>query len=92
MNLMVQQGWQCPCCSKVYSPTTSMCFYCPPKVTVASNLTPKRTWVGLTDEEIKIIKTSAPCNDTANCGEAITFGRAIEAKLKEKNFQKGESD
>ena len=22
------QGWQCPCCKKVYSPTTPMCFYC----------------------------------------------------------------
>lgn len=24
----VQQGWQCPCCKRVYSPTTSMCMYC----------------------------------------------------------------
>ena len=22
------QGWQCPICKRVYSPTTSMCFYC----------------------------------------------------------------
>ena len=22
------QGWQCPCCKKVYSPTTTMCFTC----------------------------------------------------------------
>jgi len=23
-----QQGWQCPCCKKVYNPTISMCFTC----------------------------------------------------------------
>lgn len=23
-----QQGWECPKCGRVYSPTTVMCFYC----------------------------------------------------------------
>lgn len=23
-----QQGWQCPLCGRVYSPTTEMCLYC----------------------------------------------------------------
>lgn len=23
-----QQGWQCPICGRVYSPTTPMCYYC----------------------------------------------------------------
>lgn len=23
-----QQGWECPKCGRVYSPTTSMCMYC----------------------------------------------------------------
>jgi uncharacterized OB-fold protein len=27
----VSQGWQCPVCKSVYSPTTPMCFTCPPK-------------------------------------------------------------
>lgn len=27
-NLFVNKGWQCPICGRVYSPTTSMCFYC----------------------------------------------------------------
>ncbi len=27
-NNLVQQGWQCPICKRVYSPTTFMCFYC----------------------------------------------------------------
>ena len=37
MNLMIQQGWQCPMCRRVYSPTTPMCFNCPPKTIVTSN-------------------------------------------------------
>lgn len=24
----IQQGWQCPVCKRVYSPTTTMCYYC----------------------------------------------------------------
>lgn len=27
-----QQGWECPKCGKVYSPSTPMCFTCPQKV------------------------------------------------------------
>lgn len=26
----VPQGWQCPVCKSVYSPTTAKCFNCPP--------------------------------------------------------------
>lgn len=26
---LVQQGWQCPSCKRVYSPSTALCFYCP---------------------------------------------------------------
>jgi uncharacterized OB-fold protein len=35
---IIRQGWQCPVCLHVYSPDTSVCFYCPPKVK-ASNST-----------------------------------------------------
>lgn len=24
----IQQGWQCPICGRVYSPSTTMCYYC----------------------------------------------------------------
>ena len=27
-------GWQCPCCSRVFSPTTQMCSFCVPKADV----------------------------------------------------------
>jgi hypothetical protein len=25
----IPQGWECPKCNRVYSPTTSMCSHCP---------------------------------------------------------------
>lgn len=27
-RMPAQQGWQCPICGRVYSPTTMMCLYC----------------------------------------------------------------
>jgi len=35
----VQQGWQCPVCQRVYSPSTMMCLMCPPKTEVATTST-----------------------------------------------------
>lgn len=31
-----QQGWQCPCCRRVYSPTTVMCWFCPASTSTTS--------------------------------------------------------
>ena len=28
VKMPTQQGWQCPICGRVYSPTTMMCLYC----------------------------------------------------------------
>ena len=25
---LVEQGWQCPVCKRIYAPSTSMCLYC----------------------------------------------------------------
>ena len=33
------QGWQCPICKRVYSPTTSMCYYCGNEKTVVGTTT-----------------------------------------------------
>lgn len=27
-DMFIRQGWQCPICKRVYSPHTTMCFYC----------------------------------------------------------------
>jgi hypothetical protein len=43
---------------------------------------PKRTWVGLTDEEINSVRYS---RDWTAHWTDTTFARAIEAKLKERN-------
>lgn len=45
---------------------------------------PQRTWVSLTDEQIKEIGHSGHGADYRN-GWGIPFARAIETKLKEKN-------
>ena len=29
-GMFAAQGWQCPCCSRVYSPTMPMCLHCGP--------------------------------------------------------------
>ena len=45
---------------------------------------PKRTWVGLTDEEVsKLIDNEIGFNSC--CGWEEEYTRAVEAKLKEKN-------
>ena len=33
---LAQQGWQCPICKRVYSPTTAMCYYCGSRETVTT--------------------------------------------------------
>jgi len=45
--------------------------------------TAQREWVGLTDEEIALV--CAECAASAHNWNDISFARAIEAKLKEKN-------
>jgi hypothetical protein len=45
----------------------------------------QRTWVGLTDYEIGVCSTEAAMNRSGMVGGAVTFARAIEAKLREKN-------
>ena len=50
--------------------------------------TPKREWVGLTDEEDRDISFNLPIKWTGHLQGAASiydFARAIEAKLKEKN-------
>ena len=44
---------------------------------------PKREWVGLMDEEIALV--CAECAASAHNWNDISFARAIEAKLKDKN-------
>jgi hypothetical protein len=35
-QIIVPQGWQCPCCLRVYAPTTPMCFTCGGQQTVTT--------------------------------------------------------
>jgi RNA polymerase subunit RPABC4/transcription elongation factor Spt4 len=35
----ISQGWECPKCKRVYSPTTSMCSICPQDTVTSSGTT-----------------------------------------------------
>jgi len=50
---------------------------------VQKMLSPQRTWVGLTDEEIEKVWRRVRANEYHSCVEP--FAKDIEAKLKEKN-------
>ena len=46
---------------------------------------PKREWVGLTDEELETIWLDFHGSDCIADGRIVSYERAIQAKLKEKN-------
>lgn len=39
-----QQGWECPKCKKIYSPSTPMCFTCPQQSVVSTATNPQLTY------------------------------------------------
>ena len=41
----VQQGWECPKCHRIYSPTQSFCLYCNDRRVIYSSSTPKSEWI-----------------------------------------------
>ena len=55
-NLLVQQGWQCPCCKRIYSPTTHMCYYCVPEKQTAQTT----SGTGLLTNPVNPLNTSMP--------------------------------
>ena len=57
-------------------------FYKPTDITPVYK-TPERTWVGLTDEDVRQSSRDVVAGGKENCVDR--FARAIEAKLKEKN-------
>ena len=70
----------CPRCGK----RTNDIHTCTPPQRSESSGKPS-AWVGLTDYEIGVCSTEAAMNRSEMVGGAVTFARAIEAKLKEKN-------
>ena len=66
------EGWRCPVCGRVYSPTTPMCFYC-------SNQegTIQTTGTSINDDEwwreyLKKSQTGKPVNDNPSTTTATT--------------------
>jgi hypothetical protein len=70
----------CPRCGK----RTNDIHTCTPPQRSESSGKPS-AWVGLTDYEIGVCSTEAAMNRSEMVGGAVTFARAIEAKLKQKN-------
>ena len=67
MNVWVQQGWQCPICGRVYSPTTTMCQYCfNEEKTNFSTGTFRVEW-GHTDSKTEITVPAADVAEVVRC-------------------------
>ena len=59
----IPQGWECPKCKRIYSPTTQMCSYCPQNVTsvtttetatgTIATFTTGNTWLAHNFQKIK---------------------------------------
>jgi len=49
INFGPQQGWMCPCCGRVYSPTTIMCMYCGGDKQPSPYVPPSQPWAGTPD-------------------------------------------
>lgn len=80
MERIINQGWECPKCGRVYSPTTPMCLHCvPSKVetittteTGGTNISELLT-TGATANSIKDISQSehARCNNEVPRGDSL---------------------
>lgn len=66
------QGWRCPVCGRVYSPTTPMCFYCSNKErtvqTTGTSINDSKWW----EEYLKQSQTGKPVNDNPSITTATT--------------------
>ena len=66
------QGWRCPVCGRVYSPTTPMCFYCSNKEgtvqTTGTSINDSEWW----EEYLKKSQTGKPVNDNPSTTTATT--------------------
>lgn len=63
MDIMsTMQGWECPKCGRVYSPSTCMCFYCGPNATPATTtFTTNVAWNLITTDIHKSEKSCPSC-------------------------------
>ena len=81
-----QQGWECPKCGRVYSPTTIMCLGCPQEV--KTNITTNTPWKTVTiphDISGTTTHTTAICsgflNDTVNTSSTKCMKCGLEKYL-----------
>ena len=77
-NLFIQQGWQCPICGRIYSPTTPMCFYCRPTKVEITTGTPIDH--GFPDAYYKNTCTNSPTSITTAKMEKNDWDGSIGVK------------
>ena len=58
-NYFVPQGWQCPICKRVYSPSTSFCLFCGAETTVT---TTSSTDIKIDQLKHESVTTGTPLN------------------------------
>ena len=66
------QGWRCPVCGRVYSPTTPMCFYCSNKEGTVQTTGTSINDSGWWEEYLKKSQTGKPVNDNPSTTTATT--------------------
>lgn len=67
-----RQGWQCPCCGRVYSPDTPMCWYCGNKGTITSTTIPCEE----KESNANVFKNEIDYDDLFN--KRVTFDKTEE--------------
>jgi len=66
------EGWRCPECGRVYSPTTPMCFYCSNKegtvLSTGTGINDSKWW----EEYLKQSQTGKPVDDNPSTTTSTT--------------------
>jgi len=60
-NIFISQGWECPKCRRVYSPTTSMCGHCPSAQSITTTTGTTTTFLCLNFKPDTVNTSSTKC-------------------------------
>ena len=91
--MMIEQGWQCPICKRVYNPRQEMCLYCGNGYDSSPVIPPKKiqdgiSWtsgycdnLGVTHAINTSITDSNWMTATSSCGEAISADKVSNSTV-----------
>jgi methionyl-tRNA synthetase len=75
MHGFTQQGWECPKCGRVYSPSTHMCWSCPEK-TITSTTTGQL--LQAKEMEVEQMEAASKNSEAFADGYSQGYNRALE--------------